>query len=130
MTPNIPELTTWHSVLGLLGIIAVANMVLWFVSLTKQVFGRKPTLEEEMNTNAKSLRSEIYQAKNSALKEMGLRYAAIEARTAILEARHEEMQLDRERKWKELQHEISEMRETMAFIRGRFEKKDQHDSTR
>ncbi len=130
MTPNIPELTTWHAVLGLLGIIAVANMVLWFVSLTKQVFGRKPTLEEEMNTNAKSLRSEIYQAKNSALKEMGLRYAAIEARTAILEARHEEMQLDRERKWKELQHEISEMRETMAFIRGRFEKKDQHDSTR
>ena len=130
MTPNIPELTTWHSVLGLLGIIAVANMVLWFVSLTKQVFGRKPTLEEEMNTNAKSLRSEIYQAKNSALKEMGSRYAAIEARTAILEARHEEMQLDRERKWKELQHEISELRETMAFIRGRFEKKDQHDSTR
>ena len=130
MTPNIPELTTWHALLGLLGIIAVANMVLWFVSLTKQVFGRKPTLEEEMNTNAKSLRSEIYQAKNSALKEMGSRHAAIEARTAILEARHEEMQLDRERKWKELQHEISEMRETMAFIRGRFEKKDQHDSTR
>jgi hypothetical protein len=41
-----------------------------------------------------------------------------------LESRYEEMQLDRERKWQELQNEYHTLENTLAFIRGKFEREE------
>jgi hypothetical protein len=122
-TPAVPWITTGNVVLGMLVIVMLIGGALWAWNQAKKAFGRKPPLHEEFDDRTKGLRSEIYHAKNSALKEMNGRFEPLEKRVVRLEDNYEDMQADRVRKWEALQREISGVQNDLAFIRGKFERR-------
>lgn len=107
---EIPWKTIGTVMLGLIGILTIGLLILSTWNQAKEAFGRKPPLNDELNTRDKALRKMIY-ASEANLKE----------RVTKLEERYEEMQIDRQRKWEELQKQFGEMDKTLAFIRGKFE---------
>ncbi len=117
---DLPLAGTMKWLVGLIGFITLGIAVLSFVILTKKVFGRKPSIGKELSDNQKALRSEIYQVNGHTKKELNARFYALEKRVDAHDERFEELMLSNARQWKELAHDLSEMRETLAFIRGRF----------
>jgi len=104
--------------LGLIGLLTVAALVLTVAQKAKSVFGRTPPFHEELDKRDKALRH-IICACEADLKE---RIAEQGRRTVELAEQLRDMQLDRQRKWEELRQGYSELRESLAFIRGKFEK--------
>ena len=119
---DIPVNDTMKTLLGLIGVMVLAITVLTFWLLCKKLFGRKPPLSKELAELKKEMLGHVMHQKNSALKEMGNRHAEHQRRIEQLEEQYRQMQLDRERKWAELQKEIKELSETLSFMRGKFEK--------
>ncbi len=117
-----PETAKW--LLGFIGFAVACGSVFWTVNEGKRLFRRNPPIEEEFSEKSKGLRSEIYHAKNSVLKEVNAALAVERQRIARLEERDEQMQLNLERRWAQLQNELSGVQRDLAFIRGRFERKD------
>lgn len=120
---DIPVSDTMKTLLGLIGIMVLAITVLTFVLLCKKVFGRKPSINKELADLEKRLVGHVAHQKNSALKEMSGRQAEDRRRIEQLEEQYRQMQLDRERKWAELQREMKELSETLSFLRGKFEQR-------
>jgi hypothetical protein len=118
---QVPWPESSHWLLGLIGAAAAIGTLLWAWNQAKKAFGRTPPFHEEMEDRNKGLRSEIYHAKNSALKEIHGRIEPLERRIVRLEDNEEEMKADLVRKWGTLQMEIGEVKEDLAFIRGKFE---------
>ena len=124
---DIPLTDTMKTVVGLIGIITLAVMVLTFVILVNKVFGRKPSIGKELSDHSKALRSELYQVNGHTKKELNARFYALEKRVDAHDARFEELVLANTRQGKEIAHELTEIRETLGFIRGRFEKRNRQE---
>ena len=124
---DIPLTDTMKTVVGLIGIITLAVMVLTFVILVNKVFGRKPSIGKELSDHSMALRSELYQVNGHTKKELNARFYALEKRVDAHDARFEELVLANTRQGKEIAHELTEIRETLGFIRGRFEKRNRQE---
>lgn len=85
-------------ILGACGVLMVVTLVFGVVLQAKKLFGRQPPIDDVL----KGLRKEIYHAKGSVRKELLAEMHLDRIRLVKLEEHYEEMQLDRERKWKEL----------------------------
>ena len=114
---EVPWEVTVRWIWGALGALGVVSLVFTVAIQARKLFGRTPPLGDEL----KSLRGEIYHAKNSVKKELRAEMARDSLRITELEGLYREMQLDRERKWNELQAEYRKLETTLAFIRGKFE---------
>lgn len=112
--PPIPWSSTGGFMLGLIGVLSVGGLFLWIFNQAKRAFGRTPPLNVDLDNRDRALRKMIFASENS-MKE----------RISRLEDLFTEMQADRLRKWDELQREFNVLSQDLAFIRGRFEKRDQ-----
>lgn len=117
---NIQWPATLQFIIGLVGLLSIVTLIFGVVLQAKKLFGRNPPIGDDL----KNLRSEIYQSKNSLRKEFKESMAKESHRITALEDLYREMQIDRERKWAELQKEYQQLEKTLAFIRGRFEQDD------
>ena len=119
MMQAVPYLgETGSLALGLIGMLTVAALILTVAQKGKAVFGRTPPFHEELDQRDKALRKMIF-ATEASLKE---RIAEQGRLTMELAEQLRDLQLDRQRKWEELRQGYSELRESLAFIRGKFEK--------
>ncbi len=115
--PNeIPWSTTATVSLGLLAIVMIIGALLWVWNEGKKAFGRTPPLYDELEKRDKALRKMIF-ASEGSLKE----------RMNRLEQRYEEMQLDRERKWTQLQADFKELSNTLSYIRGKLDEQEKEE---
>lgn len=121
---DVPAAVSGGWIWGFVGVAVALGSVLFTWNQAKKAFGRVPALHEEYEARAKDLRGEIYHAKNSAIKDMNARFDPLAARVVKLEEQYEEMQMDRIRKWDQLQREMSSLQRDLAFIRGKFERED------
>lgn len=106
---------TTQTLVGIVGLLAIISLVFSVVIKSKKLFGRNPPIGDDL----KSLRSEIYQSKNSLRKEFREVITKESHRITALEELYREMQMDRERKWKELQTELHEVEITIATLTER-----------
>lgn len=111
--PPIPWSTTGTFTLGLIGLLSVSGLMLWIYNQAKKAFGRNPPMHEELDKRDRALRKMIF-ASEVNMKE----------RITRLENLYAEMQADRLRKWEELQTQMNELGNTLAFIRGKFEREE------
>lgn len=118
---DIPLTDTMKTVVGLLGVITLAVMVLTFVILIKKVFGRKPSIGKELSDNSKALRSELYQVNGSTKKELNARFYALEKRVDKQDERFEELQLHLARQFAEARAEYHTLELAVAKLTGRIE---------
>jgi hypothetical protein len=116
--PDVPWTVTSKWVWGLMGFLGCVWLVFAVCIQAKRLFGRTPPIQDELERREKKLRGEIMHQKNSALKEMRSVLTPLIARVEKAENDIEEMQLDRSRKWAELQKEIHTIAQDVAFIRG------------
>lgn len=107
---------TTQTLVGIVGLLAIVSLVFSVVIKSKKLFGRNPPIGDDL----KSLRSEIYQSKNSLRKEFKESMAKESHRITMLEELYREMQMDRERKWAELQKELHEVEITIAMLTERI----------
>jgi TolA-binding protein len=108
---------TLQVLVGICGLLTLVALVFTVALQARKLFGRTPPINDELEKRDKALRKMIFASENN-LKE---RLQETRQRIENLEARYEEMQIDRQRKWEELQRDFQEVRETLAFIRGKFE---------
>jgi hypothetical protein len=101
---------TLSTLWGLIGIMVLAITVLTFIILIQKVFGRKPPIDKALA----ALRQEIYHANGSIKKELSKRIDGVEVDV-------EEIKLDRERKWTQLQTEMKSLELKFATMTGRIE---------
>jgi hypothetical protein len=99
---------------GLLAFLFLIALLLTIWNAGKNAFGRRLPIDDELEARDKRLHGEIYHAKNSVRKELADRLD--KAETAI-----EDMRLDRERKWKELGVEYSDLKSSVDYMRGRVD---------
>lgn|SRR3990167_11253474 len=121
-TPPIPWSTTGTFMLGLIGVLSVVLLALFVWNQGKKAFGRVPPFHEELDKREKAMRRQIYAVESTLRREAKQLHEDSVRRINLLEQQYIEMQTDRERKWTALTKDINEVRQTLAFIRGRFEK--------
>lgn len=110
---------------GFLAFLSCVLLVLMVLHYGKKVFGRNPPLDDDL----KKLRREIYHATGTVKKELKELIATQAKEITELRDMYFEMQKDRERKWKELDDKFSGLASSLAFIRGKFERKNRrHES--
>jgi uncharacterized protein (DUF342 family) len=113
---NIQWPATIQFIIGLVGVLSIISLVFGVAIQARKLFGRNPPINDDL----KSLRSEIYHSKNSLRKEFKEVLSKESHRITALEELYREMQLDRERKWKELQTELHELEITTATLTERI----------
>ena len=119
LAEGIPYLgQTGQLLLGLVGLLTAAVLVLTFVQKVKSVFGKQPPMTEQLREMVKLLRGEIHREKNSALKEFKLKLEPVLARMNKAEEEIMDIQIDRERKWGELKNEMHAIANDVAYLRG------------
>ena len=99
---------------GLIAFLSVTLLALLVIYYVRKIFGRRPPIDDELDSRDRRLRSEIYHAKNSVLKELGSRLARTENEI-------EEIKIDRERKWTLLTQEYHQLDLKLAHLAGRME---------
>jgi hypothetical protein len=119
--PAVPWSTTGQWMLGFIGILSVVYLALGVLNQSKKAFGRRPPIEEELESRAKSFRGEIAHARNSVLKEIRPPIESLEKRTTRIEEDIEYIKQDRERKWITLTNEMHQLDVKLATMIGRIE---------
>lgn len=111
--PAVPWSDTTQWIFGACGFLGVVTLIFTVALQARKLFGRTPPIHDELEKRDKALRKMIF-ASESNLK----------GRIDKLEQRYEEMQLDRERKWAQLQSEFTEMATTLSYIRGKLDEQE------
>lgn len=107
---NVTQSQTNQTIWGLCGVLAIVSLVFAVILQAKKLFGRRPPIDDELRERSKKFQAQLHAVERR-----------LDGRIDALEQRYEEMQLDRQRKWEELKGEYHELRETLMFIRGKFE---------
>ena len=118
---NVPWPVSSQWLLGFIGVSVGAGSVLFTYNQARKAFGRKPPLEQEIAAGHTTVRKQIYAVENNLRREFQQRHVEAERRITMLEERYTEIEADKLRTWQKLQEEISEVRETLGFIRGKLE---------
>lgn len=118
--PNVPWGTTGTFMLGLIGVIGVAVLVVQLVLGLKKLLGRTPPFHEELDKRDKAIRRQVFAVENN----LKAAHAENTKRIEALEERYDEMQKDRERKWSELKEDINGVGQTLAYIRGKIDEQE------
>jgi len=121
---HVPWPVTSQWLFGMLGFVALLGSVFFTLNQARKLFGRTPPFHEEYDRREKNLRGQIEHAKNSAIKFAREKNEQLERRIEKQEELYAEMQRDRERKWGQLQKEINEVGNDLAYIRGKFEEQE------
>jgi len=108
--PEIPWSTTGGFMLGLIGVLGVAWLVLQVIIGGRKLFGHKPPIDDQLAILEKRLQIEFRSGDESL------------SRTIKLIAEElAELQAERLRTWKELKEDFRTLSTDVAFIRGRCE---------
>jgi len=105
----IPWSTTGSFVLGLLGVMGVVALMLVIVKMWRDIFCRRPPLNEELQRREEMLRIDL---KSLDVKILQVRQD--------FDARFNTMQIDRQRTVAELHEKINRVAADVAFIRGKM----------
>jgi hypothetical protein len=114
---DIPLSDTMKTVVGLIGVMTLGITILTFVTLVKKVFGRTPPLDKEFA----KLRAEFYEVNGRTKKAIEKDLAASAHRMDGIDQEIEEIKVDRERKWAQLQNEIHALDLKLANMLGRVD---------
>jgi len=118
--PSVPWPVTGAWMLGLIGVLAVAYLVLGVLNAGKKLFGKTPPISEEFAQFRHEVQAEIKSQNEACATCRNQLLSLIQAERAMTDEKLRAADLDRHRSLGELHEKINTMAADVAFIRGKL----------
>jgi len=113
----VPWPVTGNWLLGLIGVLSVACLVLGVAQQSRRLFGKHPPLSQELARIDQDLRLELSRARQDCER----RHTCLRSE---VEERFRDLAIDRARSLGELHEKINAVASDVAFIRGKLAKSE------